>query len=144
MPVIEKYFDIPETLVLGQRPNERVPLVEQKRQRKEAIDILGRLAHQPGVVLADEVGMGKTFVALAVAYCVGLQSRKRPVVVMVPPNLIDKWEQDLDAFLDFFLQSIIKILMHLLDEFVIGQFAQDDVVFFARHALDLSWIAPGA
>jgi len=37
------------------------------RQERSAREILRRLAAQPGVVLADEVGMGKTFVALAVA-----------------------------------------------------------------------------
>ncbi|MCH7728771.1 MAG: hypothetical protein IH991_20145, partial [Planctomycetes bacterium] len=89
------YFDTPDELVLGQRANERVPLSEQQRQRGEAEEILWRLGRQPGVVLADEVGMGKTFVALAVIFSVGVQSRKGPVVVMVPPNLVDKWEQDL-------------------------------------------------
>jgi hypothetical protein len=98
-------FAVPTRLVLGQRPNQRVPLTEQERQRTEAIEILRRLERQSGVVLADEVGMGKTFVALAVAYCVGIQSPKGPVVVMVPPNLVEKWEQDLDAFCDLYLDG---------------------------------------
>jgi len=109
---MSKYFDILDSLVLGQRPNERVPLAEQQRQRTEAEDILSRLGRQPGVVLADEVGMGKTFVALAVAYCVGVQSRKGPVVVMVPPNLVDKWEQDLDAFCVLYLDDTVLVNRH--------------------------------
>jgi superfamily II DNA or RNA helicase len=104
-----EYCDIPDALLLGLRPNERVPLAEQSRQRAESIEILRRLAQQPGVVLADEVGMGKTFVALAVAYCVGIQSRKGPVVVMVPPNLVDKWEQDLDAFCTLYLDNTFPV-----------------------------------
>jgi hypothetical protein len=36
------------------------------RQTRSAKAILDRFAFQPGVVLGDEVGMGKTFVALAV------------------------------------------------------------------------------
>jgi len=106
---MSKYFDILDSLVLGQRPNERVPLAEQQRQRAEAVDILSRLGRQPGVVLADEVGMGKTFVALAAAYCVGVQSRKGPVVIMVPPNLVDKWEQDLDAFCALYLDDTVLV-----------------------------------
>jgi hypothetical protein len=57
------------------------------------------LADQPGVVLADEVGMGKTFVALAVAASVALSDRqRRPVVVMVPPSLREKWPRDFAVF----------------------------------------------
>ena len=106
---MSNYFDTPDQLVLGQRPNERVPLSEQQRQRAEGEEILHRLGLQPGVVLADEVGMGKTFVALAVAFCVGVQSRKGPVVVMVPPNLLDKWEQDLDAFCTLYLDDVVLV-----------------------------------
>ena len=45
----------------------RISLEEAKRQMNTALEILNRLSLQPGVILADEVGMGKTFVALAVA-----------------------------------------------------------------------------
>ena len=74
---------------------DRVPAADQKRQREEVEAILARLRRQPGVILADEVGMGKTFVALAIAYSVATRSPRGPVIVMVPANLIDKWEQDL-------------------------------------------------
>ena len=41
--------------------------------------------------------MGETFVALAVAVSVAMES-KRPVVIMVPPALKEKWQQDFDVF----------------------------------------------
>ena len=64
-----------------------------------AIEILKRLSNKPGVILADEVGMGKTFVALAVAVSVALENKgKRPVVVMVPPSLKEKWPRDFALF----------------------------------------------
>jgi len=44
---------------------------------------------------------------------VGVQSRKGPVVVMVPPNLIDKWEQDLDAFCALYLDDTVLVNRHL-------------------------------
>ncbi len=88
-------FQIVDSLVLGTKQNENVPIADQNRQRGETVELLKRLHSQPGVVLADEVGMGKTFVALAVGYCVGLQSKRGPVVVMAPPNLIDKWGERL-------------------------------------------------
>lgn len=98
-------FQLVSNLVLGSKQNEHVPAADQDRQKRETIEILKRLRVQPGVVLADEVGMGKTFVALAVGYCVGLQSKRGPVVVMAPPNLIDKWENDLKTFCELYVDG---------------------------------------
>src|SRR5436190_2487757 len=77
---------------------DRISPDDAIRQTESARAILRRLADQPGVVLADEVGMGKTFVALAVAASVALSDRKRPVVVMVPPSLREKWPRDFGVF----------------------------------------------
>ncbi|TVM03806.1 MAG: hypothetical protein CV087_03625 [Candidatus Brocadia sp. WS118] len=69
------------------------------RQERTAKEILRRLENQPGLVLADEVGMGKTFVALAVALSVATSDKlKRPVVVMVPSTLKEKWPRDFEVF----------------------------------------------
>ena len=77
----------------------RISPDDASRQELTARDILHRFSHQPGVILADEVGMGKTFVALAVAVSVALADRrKRPVVVMVPSSLRDKWPKDFEVF----------------------------------------------
>ncbi|GIW90694.1 MAG: hypothetical protein KatS3mg109_1126 [Pirellulaceae bacterium] len=77
----------------------RISAVDAARQTATAVEILKRLENQPGVILADEVGMGKTFVSLAVAVSVALADReRRPVVVMVPPSLKDKWPRDFELF----------------------------------------------
>lgn len=77
----------------------RISAADAQRQERTARDILSRFTQQPGVVLADEVGMGKTFVALAVAVSVALADREnRPVVVMVPSSLRDKWPKDFALF----------------------------------------------
>jgi len=110
MPRVTDIYTPPTELVLGTRLNTRVPEADQKRQRAEAVEILRRLRNQPGVVLADEVGMGKTFVALAVAYSVATRSPRGPVLVMVPPNLIEKWEQDLKTFCDLYLDGRRAVL----------------------------------
>ena len=104
MPSID-LFSMPNDLVLGRDFNQRVPIPDQSRQRQEVEEILRRLRKQPGVVLADEVGMGKTFVALAAAYGIATQSRRGPVIVMVPANLIDKWAQDLATFCELYLRD---------------------------------------
>jgi hypothetical protein len=106
MPNIKDVYSIPPELVLGTQLNDRVPEEDQIRQRIEVEELLRRLQTQPGVILGDEVGMGKTFVALAVAYCVSIHSPRGPVIVMVPSHLIKKWEQDLvEAFCPLYLNG---------------------------------------
>jgi superfamily II DNA or RNA helicase len=88
---------------------ERVPLEDATRQERTASEILSRLKRQPGVVLADEVGMGKTFVAMAVAASIILdRDDEGPVVVMVPPSLRDKWPRDWDVFQDKCLSPEVR------------------------------------
>jgi len=78
---------------------ERITRDDANRQERTAAEILKRLEKQPGVILADEVGMGKTFVALSVAASVALNApQRRPVVVMVPPSLREKWPKELNLF----------------------------------------------
>lgn len=77
----------------------RISENDAKRQKATSAAILERLAGQPGLILADEVGMGKTFVALAVAASAAWADRgHNPVIVMVPPSLRDKWPRDFETF----------------------------------------------
>jgi superfamily II DNA or RNA helicase len=103
----------PPVLLLGTRLNQRVPESDQTRQRQEVEEILRRLRSQPGVILADEVGMGKTFVALAIAYSVAVCKKTGPVVVMAPANLVEKWVQDLKTFCDLYLDDIHPVQQNL-------------------------------
>jgi len=76
-----------------------IAAADAARQTATAKEILRRFTQRPGVILADEVGMGKTFVSLAVAASVALNDKeKRPVVVMVPPGLKGKWPRDFGMF----------------------------------------------
>jgi hypothetical protein len=69
------------------------------RQRHTALDILQRLKTQEGVILADQVGMGKTYVALAVAVS-QILSTDEPgqVVIFVPAAVADKWVREWRKF----------------------------------------------
>lgn len=79
--------------------NDNIPAADAERQRRTAADILERFTYRPGQVLADEVGMGKTFVALAVAASVVRATHhETPVVVMVPSSVVDKWPRDWNSF----------------------------------------------
>lgn len=78
---------------------QRISHEDAERQLRTASEILSRLEQQPGLILADGVGMGKTFVALAVAISVTLGDKgRRPVVVMVPGSVKDKWPSDFEIF----------------------------------------------
>ncbi len=69
------------------------------RQLRTANDILNRLETQEGVILADQVGMGKTYVALAV---VASYIRSTPklgrVVIFVPAAVAEKWVREWRKF----------------------------------------------
>jgi hypothetical protein len=79
--------------------NDRISKEDAQRQELTAGEVLARLGRQPGVILADEVGMGKTFVAMAVAASILLQRPEHgPIVVMSPPSLRAKWPNDWRVF----------------------------------------------
>jgi len=72
--------------------------------RKEFIRRLARDEPAGGVVLADGVGLGKTYEALgtAVSLLSQLQHRKSRkkrkafrIIVLVPPSLVSKWSDEL-------------------------------------------------
>lgn len=72
---------------------------DSDRQMTTAQEIFERLKRQPGIILADEVGMGKTFVALAVGVATYLENDcKNPIVIMVPSSISGKWESDFNTF----------------------------------------------
>lgn len=127
---------IPDSLHLGRDLNDRVAPADQQRQRKEIAEILRRLEKQPGVILADEVGMGKTFVALGVAYAVARSSPVGPVIVMAPPSLVTKWEKDLKAFFELYVPGV-ALVRH--DDALHAKTNGPDVVRYgvARHSVEL-------
>jgi len=104
MQSVKSKYSIPDSIRLGIDINTRIPATDQKRQRLEVKTILERFRNQPGMFLADEVGMGKTFVALGIAHCVSTKN-SGPVVVMAPANLVDKWIQDLKTFCELYVDN---------------------------------------
>ena len=89
--------------------NDRIDPQDGARQLATADEICKRLNDQPGVILADDVGMGKTFVALAVAASVVQANPGRQVVVMVPSAVGEKWPKDWSVFQEKCLKGGPKI-----------------------------------
>jgi ERCC4-related helicase len=122
--------------------NDRISEHDALRQLRTVAEILRRLGAQPGIVLADEVGMGKTFVALGVAMMAALADRgKRPVVVMVPSSLHEKWPRDFDVF---------KHLQYLKNENLRAESAASGLDFFklidrdVKHRPNIIFLKHGA
>lgn len=89
-----------DIIQLGGAGEHKIGVEDGARQQETARSILSDLATRPGVILADEVGMGKTYVALAVVASVVRANRDsgRPVVVMMPPGLASKWPREWEQF----------------------------------------------
>jgi hypothetical protein len=80
--------------------SRRIPRPDAEPQETTAREILKEFEQRPGVMLADEVGLGKTYVALAVASSVILATEGQcgPIVVMVPSRLRGKWRTEWGQF----------------------------------------------
>ncbi len=82
--------------------NSSIDREDIERQHATARDIVERLSSEeyPAVLLSDEVGMGKTFVALAAIATFLSTSRKSRVLLVVPQSdvLKRKWLQDISTF----------------------------------------------
>lgn len=89
-----------DVIRLGGTGRSRITVEDALRQQQTAAVILEELGGKPGIILADEVGMGKTYVALAVVASVVRATRRegRPVVVMVPRGLVTKWQREWEQF----------------------------------------------
>lgn len=78
-----------------------VPARDVERQEDTVLRALTLLDRGPGVVLADEVGMGKTYEALGV---IAAQTHSKPearTLILTPgPDLNTKWVKELSAFGD--------------------------------------------
>jgi hypothetical protein len=98
MPIDWPFVD--DIIRLGGFGEHKIAVQDGARQQETARSVLSDLTTQPGVILADEVGMGKTYVALAVVTSVVCATRSsgRPVVVMTPPGLVSKWQREWAQF----------------------------------------------
>ncbi len=80
-------------LQLGARTKQDgVPLEDVERQEDTVLQSLRLLETRPGIVLADEVGMGKTFEALGVIAAMRQEDQEARVCIVTPgPDLNKKW-----------------------------------------------------
>ena len=74
-----------------------------ERQEDTVIGALDKLDNRPGIVLADEVGMGKTYEALGIAAAMRHANPRSRIVVITPgPDLNQKWFEEFIRFKEMF------------------------------------------
>lgn len=109
-------------LQLGARADkDGIPRADVERQEDTVLRALDMLDERPGLVLADEVGMGKTFEALGVAAAFRHANARSRIVVVTPgPDLNTKWFSEFSRFGEMFdFGSDVKAVGSL------GQFVQE-------------------
>ncbi|WP_257445905.1 helicase-related protein [Archangium lipolyticum] len=89
-------------LDLGARKErDNVPAGDIARQEDTVLQALDLLDVNPGVVIADEVGMGKTYEALGVVAAHRHMNPKSRIVIVTPgPDLNTKWKAEFVRFSD--------------------------------------------
>jgi ERCC4-related helicase len=117
MPTIEslglsanqwQFLSDPETYVeVSNRSGRNLVLESTRRQFLTARDILTRLngSHgqdmHRGVLLADDVGLGKTVVAALVAWVIAAAGERRGVRILAPNDVVARhWEEELLSHVD--------------------------------------------
>ena len=91
-------------LHLGARADkDGIPPRDIERQEDTVLRALDMLDTRPGVVLADEVGMGKTYEALGVAAAKRHAKPRSRIVIITPgPDLNRKWSEEFPRFREMF------------------------------------------
>lgn len=99
-PIIRDRVWLRSFVNLGNRAvADGIPASDIERQEDTVLRACQMLKEQPGVVLADEVGMGKTFEALGVAAFFHRENKRSRIVVLTPgPDLNTKWVKEFEKF----------------------------------------------
>ncbi len=91
-------FDLSKSLIIDK---ETAAL-----QTRTCHRLLALLKDNPGVILGDDVGMGKTYVAIAAAVSFLKRDPTRSILVITPSWLMnDKWFRDVNDFIDVNLNT---------------------------------------
>lgn len=118
-------------LMLGARAGkDGIPWADIERQEDTVLRALDMLDSRPGVILADEVGMGKTYEALGIAAAIRHQKKNGRIVVVTPgPDLNAKWFSEFARFKELFNFGEQVVAAGSLAEFV--QFVRTHAVVVA-------------
>jgi hypothetical protein len=109
-------------LQLGARAEkDGIPPDDVERQEDTVLRALEMLEERPGIVLADEVGMGKTYEALGISAAMRhMRPRSRIVVVTPGPDLNHKWFSEFSRFREMYSFGDDVVAVRKLRDFVMN------------------------
>ena len=91
--------------------SKRIDKESGKLQTKTSAAIISMLKNTPGIILGDDVGMGKTYIAFATAVYYLSKYINKPVIIVTPnPLLNNKWYEDISNFIEVNLNKGITFL----------------------------------
>lgn len=91
--------------------SKRIDKESGKLQTKTCAAIISMLESSPGIILGDDVGMGKTYIAFATAVYYLHKYRNKPVIIVTPNSLLNnKWYEDISNFIEVNLNKGITFL----------------------------------
>ncbi|OOM78825.1 SNF2-related protein [Clostridium sp. BL-8] len=91
--------------------SKRIDIGSGKLQTKTCAAIISMLKNTPGIILGDDVGMGKTYIAFATAVYYLSKYRSKPVIIVTPSTLLNnKWYEDISNFIEVNLNKGITFL----------------------------------
>jgi Type III restriction enzyme, res subunit len=107
-------------LDLGARADkDGIPAGDVERQEETVLRAFEMLDERPGIVLADEVGMGKTYEAPGIAAAIRKRRRRSRIVVVTPgPDLNAKWFSEFSRFRELYDFGPRVVAARKLSEFV--------------------------
>ncbi len=89
---------VKDDLTVSIKKSDRLSIVLYTFQKDAVLAIINKLESYNGCILADSVGLGKTFTALAVVK--HYENRNRSVLVLCPKKLSDNWNTYKDNYVN--------------------------------------------
>lgn len=96
--VIHEHEDIFDSFLFDDVKSDVVDSIELFSFQKKAVnDAIKKLENYGGVIIADVVGMGKTYMGGAILKYLKEHDHSKPLIIC-PPHLIDMWEDYMEKF----------------------------------------------
>ncbi len=118
--VMHEYGDLPDT-VMGSVESRQL-FDFQKMAARKAIKMLEEYG---GVIVADVVGMGKSYIGSMMLKDLKERKRAKPLIIC-PPHLIDMWREYMDSFGVY--ADVISRYKIGMDDKILGRYTNCDVI----------------
>ena len=95
-------------------------------QKKAVSDAIRKLENYGGVIIADVVGMGKTYMGCAILKYLKEHDRSKPLIIC-PPHLIGMWKDHLEKFGVYGAEVVSRYIIGMEDN-ILQKYTHCDVI----------------